>query len=329
MQKITIEKIAKSVNLSTAAVSKALNNTGGISYNTKKKILELAAKEGYIPKNETSRIGIVMPNAPKFFWHAYLTEILERSEKLGHTCQHFLYENAAYPEDVLLCLEAAERANVEMLIVGITCSIGVPQILERIKELEKKMFVVFVEEIYKNVKQYYVGEHSQDSAKQLASIYLDKYPESKNFLVFSKGGHSIGSRVDGFHEEIERRNLKILDVLEFPKQSATTAASVARILNKYKNELDCVFCASDSLSDVCLAIRKIKRLDIHCIGFDCSNSDMVYFDMGILKCVARQNIPMQAQTVVDIAHHYLTTGEKPERKHNFVEDYFLTSQYKN
>ena len=325
MQKITIEKIAEILHLSTAAVSKALNNTGGISYNTKKKILDLAAKEGYVLKNEMSRIGIVMPNAPKFFWHAYLTEILERSKELGHTCQHFLYENAAYPEDVLLCLDAAERANVEMLIVGITCSVGVPQILEKIKELEKKMFVVYVEEIYKNVKQYYVGEHSQNSAKQLAEFYLDKYPESKNFLVFSKGGHSIGSRVDGFREEIEARKLKILDVLEFPKHNSTMAASLARILDKYKDELDCVFCASDSLSDVCLAIRKIKRLNIHCIGFECSNQDMSYFDMGILKCVARQNIPLQAQTVVNIADRYLTTGEKPERKHNFVEDFFVIS----
>lgn len=325
MKRVTIEKIAESLNLSTAAVSKALNNTGGITYSTKKKILELAIKEGYPIRNESARIGIVMPNSPMFFWHAYLTEILERSKQYNHTCQHFLYENAAYPEDVILCLEAAERANVEMLIVGITCSVGVPRILEKIKELEEKMFVVFVEEIYKNVKQYYVGEHSQNSAKKLASIYLEKHPESKNFLVFSKGGHSIGSRVDGFREEIDERGLKILDVLEFPPRSSTMAASLARIISKYQDKLDCVFCASDSVSDVCLAIRKIKRLDIHCIGFDCSNSDMAYFDMGILKAVTRQNIPLQAQTVVDIAHRYLTTGEKPERKHNFIDDYFISS----
>lgn len=324
MRKVTIEKIAKSLNISKSTVSKALNNTGGVSYSTKKMILEMAEKEGYALKNESVSIGIVMPNSPKFFWQTYLAEILERSDVVGLTCQHFLYENAAYPEDVLLCLESAEKANVEVLIVGITCSVGVPAIMEKIKELDSKMFVLFVEEIYQNTKQFYVGEHSYNSAKKLASIYLEKYPESKNFLAFSKGGHSIGSRVDGFREELEARNLNLLDVLEFPAKSTAMAANIARVINKYKDVVDCIFCASDSVSDVCLAIRKIKRPNIHCIGFDCTNADMAYFDMGILKCVARQNIPMQAQAVVDIAYEYLTNGTKPGHNHRFVEDYFIS-----
>lgn len=324
MRKVTVDKIAKSLNISKSTVSKALNNTGGVSYRTKKKILDMAVKEGYTPKNETARIGIVMPNSPKFFWQTYLSEILERSKEVGLTCQHFLYENAAYPEDVLLCLESAEKAMVEVLIVGITCSVGVPAIMEKIKKLEGKMFVIFIEEIYQNTHQHYVGEHSYESAKKLTTIYLEKYPESKNFLVFSKGGHSIGSRVDGFREELEARNLNLLDVLEFPARNTAMAANVARILNNYKDRVDCIFCASDSVSDVCLAIRKIKRPNIHCIGFDCTNADMAYFDMGILKCVARQNIPKQAETVVDVAYRWLTFGEKPPHNHRFVEDYFIS-----
>lgn len=324
MKKVTVEKIAQILNISKSTVSKALNNTGGVSYGTKKKILDLAIKEGYAPKNETARIGIVMPNSPKYFWQTYLAELLERSAEVGLTCQHFLYENAAYPEDVLLCLESAEKANVEVLVVGITCSVGVPAIMEKIKELDGKMFVLFIEEIYQNTRQYYVGEHSYNSAKKLANIYLEKYPESKNFLVFSKGGHSIGSRVDGFREELEARNLKLLDVLEFPARSTAMAANLARIINKYKDDVDCIFCASDSISDICLAIRKIKRPNIHCIGFDCTNADMAYFDMGILKCVARQNIPAQAQTVVDVTYEYLTKGTKPGHNHMFVDDYFIS-----
>lgn len=324
MKKVTIEKIAKILNISNSTVCKALNNTGGVSYNTKKKILELAEKEGYTLKNETAHMGIVMPNSPRFFWQTYLAEITERCHNEGITCQHFLYESAAHPEDVLLCLESVEKAQVKVLLVGITCSVGVPEIMEKIKELESKMFVIFLEEIYQNVKQYYVGEHSYKSAKKLAQIYLEKYPESKNFLVFTTGGHSIGSRVDGFCEEINIRNLNIKDVLELPTKSTTMAASIARLLNNYKDEIDCVFCASNAISDVCLAIRKLKKPNIHCIGFDCTTADLTYFDMGILKCVARQNIPEQAQAVTDVVKRYLETGEKPAHNHCFVEDYFIS-----
>ena len=331
MKKVTVEKIANALSVSKATVSKALNNTGGISYKVKKKVLELAAQEGYEVKNESTDIGIVMPYYPKIFWQTYLSEILKSAEKLNLSCQHYLYEDAAYPEDVMLCLEAAEKAEVEVLIVGITCSVGVPQIMEKIKELNDKMLVIFVEEIYRDDAQVYVGEHSYESARQLASTYLKKHPDRDNFLVFSKGGHSIGSRVDGFKDELTLRDKTVLDVLEFPAKSSAVPANIARIIDRYKNKYNhvgCVFCASGSVSDVCVAIRKLK-LDIHCIGFECTNADMAYFDAGILKCVARQNIPLQAQAAVKIAHHYVSQGIRPNifkgESHTYIEDYFVSN----
>ena len=331
LKRITVEEIAKTLGVSKASVSKALNNTGVISYEVKKKILDLAAQEGYEMKNESTDIGIVIPYYPKLFWQTYLSEILKCSEALNLTSQHFLYKEDAYPEDVMLCLEAAEKAEVEVLIVGITCSVGVPQIMEKIKELNDKMLVIFVEEIYRDDAQVYVGEHSYESARQLASIYLKKYPERDNFLVFSKGGHSIGSRVDGFRDELVLRDKTLIDILEFPPKTPTVSAKIAGMIDKYKNKyghVDCVFCASGSVSDVCVAIRKLK-LDIHCIGFECTNADMAYFDAGILKCVARQNIPLQAQAAVNIAYRYVSEGIRPNvlkgESHKYIEDYFVSN----
>jgi len=331
LKKVTVEKIAKTLNVSKASVSKALNNTGVISYKVKKKILDLAAQEGYEVKNESTDIGIVMPYYPKMFWQTYLSEMLKCSKKLGLTSQNFLYKDDAYPEDVIVCLDAAEKADIDVLIVGITCSIGVPQIMERIKELNDKMLVIFVEEIYRDDAQVYVGEHSYESARQLASTYLKKHPDRDNFITFSKGGHSIGSRVDGFRDELTLRDKTLLDVLEFPSKSSAVPANIARIINKYNNkygQVGCVFCASGSISDVCVAIRKLK-LDIHCIGFESTNADMAYFDAGILKCVARQNIPLQAQAAIDIAYRYVSEGIRPNilkgESHKYIEDYFVSN----
>jgi len=323
LDKISMGKIAKSLNISKNTVSKAINNKGGVSYSTKKKILELAKKEGYVFEEPFAHLGVVMPASPRNFWNSYLSNIQKRSEQLGLVCRNFLYENSAHPEEVLWCLECAEKAGVKVLIVGITCSVGIPQIMDKVKELDNKMFVLFVHEIYRDDHQFYVGEHSYESARKLTATYLSKHPESKNFLVFSKGGHSIVSRVDGFRDELTLRGLKVVDVLKFPESSTAMAAKVARILEKYKDDIDCIFCASDSVSDTCLAIRKLKQ-DIHCIGFDCTTSDMTYFDMGILKCVARQNIPAQAKTVVDAAYHCITYGKKPKPNHLYVEDYFIS-----
>ena len=329
MKRITIEKIASELNLSYSTVRKALNNAGGVSYRKKKKILDYAIKEGYVLKDNLAQIGIILPSAPQAIWHTYLTEIMERSEQLGLTCQHFLYENNAFPDDVMLCLESAEKAGVEVLILGITCSAGVKPIIEKIRSLAKKIMVIFIEELHEDIEEIYVGEHSYRSAQELARQYMKKNPKSTRFLAFSKGGHSVDSRIDGFQTELEKRGLSFVDVLRFPEKGTAMAAKIARILNEYRDKIDCVFCASDSVSDMCLAIKKAGISNLHCVGFDCTSADMAYFDMGILKCVARQNIPLQAQTAVDIAYRYLVHGVKPDRYngeyHTYIDDYFISN----
>ena len=148
-------------------------------------------------------------------------------------------------------------------------------------------------------------------------------------MAFSKGGHSVDSRIDGFQTELEKRGLSFVDVLKFPEKGTAMAAKIARILNEYRDKIDCVFCASNSVSDMCLAIKKARISNLHCVGFDCTSADMAYFDMGILKCVARQNIPLQSQTAVDIAYRYLVHGVKPDRYngeyHTYIEDYFISN----
>ena len=329
MKRITIEKIASELNLSYSTVRKALNNAGGVSYRKKKKVLEYAIKEGYELKEVSAQIGIVLPSAPQAIWHTYLSEIVERSEQVGLACKHFLYENDAFPDDVMLCLEGAEKAGVKVLILGITCSAGVEPVMQKIRSLAKNIMVIFIEELHEDIEEIYVGEHSFRSAQELARQYLEKNPDSTRFLAFSKGGHSVNSRIAGFSSELKKRGLSFLSVLKFPQKGTAMGAKLARILNEYRDKIDCVFCASDSVSDMCLAIKKARITNLHCVGFDCTSADMAYFDMGILKCVARQNIPLQSQTAVDIACRYLVEGIKPDRQndeyHTYIEDYFISN----
>lgn len=329
LKKITIKKMASELNLSYSTVYKALNNAGGVSYRNKKKIFDYAAEQGYALKNDSVQIGIILPSSPQAIWQTYLLEITERSKQLNLSCQHFLYENEAYPDDVMLCLESAEKAEVEVLILGLTCSAGVKPVIEKIKSLAKKIMVIFVEELHEDIEEVYVGEHSYQSAQMLAQLYMKKNPQSTRFLAFSKGGHSVDSRVDGFQSELQKRGLSFIDVLKFPEKGKAMGAKLARILNKYRDKVDCIFCASESISDMCLAIRKARISNLHCVGFDCTSADMAYFDAGILKCVARQNIPLQAQKAVEIANRYITEGIRPDimkgESHAYIEDYFISS----
>ena len=75
--KITIKDIAKEANVSTATVSKILNNKDQrISSQTRKRVLEIAKNKNYIPNSmarslvtkKTNTIGLILPDITNPFF---------------------------------------------------------------------------------------------------------------------------------------------------------------------------------------------------------------------------------------------------------------------
>ncbi|GKU83513.1 LacI family DNA-binding transcriptional regulator [Niallia sp. NCCP-28] len=85
----TIKDIAKIANVSTATVSRVLNNAGGYNETTRKKIMDIANKLGYrrnemarsLVQNSSNIIGVIMPNAATIFY----ADIVNGIESMAHT----------------------------------------------------------------------------------------------------------------------------------------------------------------------------------------------------------------------------------------------------
>ena len=92
-EKITIVEIAKLANVSTATVSRIINNTGKVNEEKKKKLLELIEKYHYKPNmiakalqsSKSSTVGFIVPhiNSPFYAQIFYETELIAREE--GYT----------------------------------------------------------------------------------------------------------------------------------------------------------------------------------------------------------------------------------------------------
>ena len=75
-EKITIVEIAKLANVSTATVSRIINNTGKVNSEKKKKVLELIEKYNYKPNmiakalqsSKSSTVGFVVPHINSPFY---------------------------------------------------------------------------------------------------------------------------------------------------------------------------------------------------------------------------------------------------------------------
>lgn len=90
--KITIHEIAKSLNLDSSTVSRALNGSPRVSNKTKSRILAKAKELGYSPnllasnlrQNKSNTIGIVIPRISKYFFSTIIAGIQEAAFSQGY-----------------------------------------------------------------------------------------------------------------------------------------------------------------------------------------------------------------------------------------------------
>lgn len=84
MKKVTIRQIAEYLNLSIAAVSRALDGYPDISIETRQRVLDAAQEMGYVPnraarqlrRQKTDAIGYILPSGAPGFSEAFFSEFL-------------------------------------------------------------------------------------------------------------------------------------------------------------------------------------------------------------------------------------------------------------
>ncbi|WP_299432208.1 LacI family DNA-binding transcriptional regulator [uncultured Maribacter sp.] len=89
---ITIHDIAKTLEIDSSTVSRALNNSDRVSLKTKKKILDKANELGYqrnllasnLRKNKTNTIGVVVPRISRHFFSSAISGIEKTAFNKGY-----------------------------------------------------------------------------------------------------------------------------------------------------------------------------------------------------------------------------------------------------
>lgn len=110
MDPVTIKMLAKELNLSTAAISKALRDSHEISPSTKARVRELASRMNYIPnayagglrKRKSKTIAVVLPEVADSFFSKAINGIESIAEEKGyHVLIYLTHENCSREEAIL------------------------------------------------------------------------------------------------------------------------------------------------------------------------------------------------------------------------------------
>ncbi len=118
---MTIQDIANLTGVSTATVSRAINKTGYVKEETRRRIFEVIDKHKYVPNavarslsiNDTSCVGVIIPDIENEFFSKVMSGIAEVAEENGY---HILFlgsnESLKREHSFLNIVEAQRLAGV-------------------------------------------------------------------------------------------------------------------------------------------------------------------------------------------------------------------------
>ncbi|TJX68863.1 LacI family transcriptional regulator [Soehngenia saccharolytica] len=271
---ITIKEIAELANVSSATVSKVLNDKAPyISEETKKRIFDIAKKEGYIPNavakslkvKSTKTIGIIIPDVMNLFFSELARGIEDAAEKRGYS--------------VILCNsdnnEEKEKKYIQVLqekmVDGIILTASEKSV-ERSLNMRKIPMVLLDRDINTDVKVGKIFVDNETGEYEACKYLIEKGIRDIAFISSNVISKSSSQRLNGYKRALSDYGIKIdEDLIYLDSYTIETGFNgVIEILKKRKFKGIC--CGNDLIAIGAINALKQKQFrvpeDVKVIGFD-------------------------------------------------------------
>lgn len=272
MKSISIKKIAKLAGVSSATVSRVLNNTGRFSEETRRRVLEVVEKFDYrtnivarsLRTNKSQSIGVVVPDITnEFFSHIILA-----------------IENYCFPQDysVLIC-NTNESEEKESLYLRSLLSKGVDGVIYLAggakidKNFAVHLPIVCIDRPL-NQENIVVIESDNYNGGFIATEELIKNGCKRIVMLRDERKFSpMVSRLEGYCEALKQYNIPFDSslVIDIPVH-VEAARDAVNLLLRNRIQFDGVFAATDWLAVGALAALKQNNIkvpeQVKVIGFD-------------------------------------------------------------
>ena len=218
MKRSTIVSIAKQLNISTATVSRALNNKGNVKESTRERVLEAAREFNYIPNQlarslqnaKTNTIAVVIPDITEDFFGnitAQIDHVVSRDKFMLLVCD--THENATLEKKYLDMLHERRVDAIVLATVDLTGNTS-----RRIRE--SGIPIVYIDNIpsCEEIKSITIDNQL---ASHIAVDYLFEKGHRKIAGIFGSQEETTGcERYRGYIGALSEHDLsKDLNLIEF------------------------------------------------------------------------------------------------------------------
>lgn len=317
MRKVTLDDLAKELNISKGTVDRAIHNRPGVSAKTKAKVLALVEKYNYRPdklarmmslKGEKLKIGVVCPKEPAFFWEQIILGLKAAEEELLDfglelTCEFVgpLREANA----IMASMDSIVEAGVKALII---VPVESRELEEKINELKKQGITVVTlnDDLVNSQRLFYVGPQLRQSGR-VAADFLGKILQGKGKVatVTSKvKSFEYKQRLQGFQEVLQ----ECYPSLELAAHYTIDPENPETLTLDFK-ELAGIYNADGAT--LALLAEKLESEKIVLVGHELSQKVGVLLEEGVIDAVISQDPFSQGYFTVKYLFDFLVDGTKP------------------
>ncbi|MBO1306266.1 LacI family DNA-binding transcriptional regulator [Enterococcus sp. 669A] len=277
MKNISIKEIAKLSGVSTATVSRVINNNGRFSEETRQKVLRVMEETGYqmnysaktLRMNKSFSIGILVPDITNYFF----ANVVEKIETI-------LFDQGY---STIICntgrnveKEAAYLSMLEgKMIDGLIIISGADEFEFQVQNDKKTIpYICIDREPKEKNKTVFVSSNHYQGAFEAAEHLLQQGVKHPIIVMHQRNSSSAKERLDGFKDALKKNNYSFnpdKHRLDFNLDSSHDKKSLQEFLQQ-QNDVDGLFAIND---DIALNILDYLRefevavpAQMKVIGFD-------------------------------------------------------------
>lgn len=266
-KRTTIKDIANALNISPAAVSKALHDDSRISTKTKEAVKRIAEELNYQPnhlasalrKGKSNLVGVIVPRTNSNFFSSVLQNIEEVLNKEGYniiiTQSNESFEKECRNIDTLLFTQ------VDGIIASMAYETVDLSYYEKIKS--KGIPLILFDRGENNLNVDYIGINDYDSSHMIVEHLIEKGCKRIAHIGGYRRTRIFNNRIRGYIDAITKNNLPLDDHLLVESDlTLEDGRKKMQELLKLKNRPDAIYVASDNAALGALQVLNEQGINV-------------------------------------------------------------------
>jgi len=246
---VTIKDIARECKVSVMTVSRALNDSKGISAQTQQRVLEVCREKGYVPNfaartlilNKTDMVGLIVPDIANQYYATVIKGVSSYLERVGYglvVCNSDRNKN-----NEIKYLDFLSQKRVDGIILIATK----PKLEDYLTLIKRKIPLVLIDNFVKGLNVSFVENDNYTGGKRIISHMVSQGYRRIGVILGDSKSTASNDRLKGYLEVMAENNLAV-DPKIVVHSNATFEEGYQLTAGLIEEKVDAIFAINDTVA---------------------------------------------------------------------------------